>query len=149
MGLFDRVLGKEKSDGRLALTKNEAFASVAVAAIASDGAISEDEVTRTAMNMAAMPLFRDYELKELSGVLTKVAATIRRKGVEEVLPAARQALSKEQLETAFYLASDLVLADGAVEREERQFLEELRGVLGVEEPVALKIVEVVVIKNRA
>lgn len=149
MGLFDKILGKEKTEGPLTLTKDEAFAAVAVAAIAADGTISEDEVNRTAMNLAAIPMFRSYDLRDMGGVLNKVAGLIKRRGAAGVLSAAKTALSKEQAEAAFFLATDLVLADGMVEREERQFLEDLTSVIGVDEPTALKIVEVVVIKNRA
>ncbi len=148
MGLFDKVLGKDKGDGPVTLTKNEAFAAVAVAAIAADGSISEDEINRTAMNLAAIPMFRTYDLREMGGVLNKVAGLIKRRGAAVVMPAAKVALSKDQAEQAFFIAADLVLADGTVEKEERQFLEELRGALDVEESTSLKIVEVVVIKNR-
>ena len=149
VGLFDKVLGKDKGDGPVTLNKNEAFAAVAVAAIAADGTITQDEINRTAMNLAAVPLFRTYDLREMGGVLNKVAVTIKRRGAAAVMPAAKAALSKEQAEQAFFLAADLVLSDGTVEKEERTFLEDLRAALGVEEAISLKIVEVVVIKNRS
>ena len=149
VGLFDKVLGKDKGDGPVTLNKNEAFAAVAVAAIAADGTITQDEINRTAMNLAAVPLFRTYDLREMGGVLNKVAVTIKRRGAAAVMPAAKAALSKEQAEQAFFLAADLVLSDGTVEKEERTFLEDLRAALGVEEATSLKIVEVVVIKNRS
>jgi len=149
VGLFDKVLGKDKGDGPITLNKNEAFAAVAVAAIASDGTISEEEVQRTAMNLAAMPVFRNHDLREMGGTLNKVAGILKKRGAGAVMPAAKLALSKEQCEQAFFLATDLLLADGVVEKEERQFLEEVRVALAVDEPMALKIVEVVVIKNRS
>jgi tellurite resistance protein len=148
VGLFDKVLGKDKGDGAITLNKAEAYAAVAVAAIASDGTITDDEVNRTAMNLAAVPAFRNHDLRDMGQTLNKVATTIKRRGVAAVMPAAKVALSKEQAEQAFYLAADLVLSDGVVDKEERMFLEELRGVLGVEEQTSVKIVEVVVIKNR-
>ena len=149
MGLFDKVLGKYKGDGPITLNKNEAFAAVAVAAIASDGTISEEEVQRTAMNLAAMPVFRGYDLRDMGGTLNKVAGILKKRGAGAVMPAVKLALSKEQCEQALFLAADLLLADGVVEKEERQFLEEVRVALAVDEPMALKIVEVVVIKNRS
>ena len=65
-----------------------------------------------------------------------------------VMDAAKSALGKEQIDTAFFIAADLVLADGTVEPEEKKFLEDLQQTLGVSEETATKIVEVVVIKNR-
>ncbi|MSQ07814.1 MAG: Tellurite resistance protein TerB [Dehalococcoidia bacterium] len=149
MGLFDKVLGKDKGDGPITLDKNEAFAAVAVAAMASDGAISDEELQRAAMNLAAMSAFRDRGLRDMGATLNKVAGILKKRGAGTVMPAAKAALSKEQCEQAFFLAADLLLADGVVEKEERQFLEELRLALAVDEPMALKIVEVVVIKNRS
>lgn len=45
MGLFDKVLDK-KEEGPLTLSPREAFAAVAVAAVAADGAIEQDELQR-------------------------------------------------------------------------------------------------------
>ncbi len=149
MGLFDKVLGKDKVDGAVTLSKTEAYAAVAVAAIAADGSISNEEVTRTAMNLAAIPSFSKFDMRDMGDVLNKVAGLIKRRGAAAVMPAVKAALSKEQAEQAFFFAADLVLADGTVEKEERLFLEELRVALGIEEPLSLKIVEVVVIKNRS
>lgn len=46
------------------------------------------------------------------------------------------------------MAADMVLADGTVEPEERKFLEEFQRTLGIDDATALKVVEVMVIKNR-
>jgi tellurite resistance protein len=149
MSVFERVLGKEgKAEEALVLSKNEAFAVVAIGAIAADGTISEDEILRTAINLASLPGFRTMDFKEMAEVLNRAAAIVKRRGVSAVMPVAKEALSKEQAEQALFLAADLVLSDGAVEKDERLFLEELRGFLGVDESTALKIVEVVIIKNR-
>ena len=66
-----------------------------------------------------------------------------------MIEAAKAALDRGHVETAFFIAADLVLADGVVEPEEKKFLEELQRTLQIDEATALKIVEVVLIKNRA
>lgn len=149
MSVFERVLGKEKKeDEAIVLNKSEAFAAIAVGAIASDGTINDDEILRTAVNLASVPAFKSMEFREMAEVLSRAAAIVKRRGVDAVMQAAKAALSREQAEQALFLAADLTLADGIVEKDERMFLEELRVSLGVDESMAMKIVEVVVVKNR-
>ncbi len=147
MGLFDKVLGKES--GAVSLTKAEGFAAVAVAAVASDGEVSEDEIQRSAIDMATLRVFRHHDLREMATTLNKVAGLIKRRGPAPVLQAAKSALDKEEVQAAFFIAADLALADGVVEEDERKFLEELKGILQVDDDTAMKIVEVAIIKNRA
>lgn len=147
MGLLDKVFGKES--GAIKLSEPEAFAAVAVAAIASDGNISPEEIQRTVTDLSTIQLFRSYDLRDLANTLNKVAGLLRRRGPAPVIEAVKAALGQEHLETAFFVAADLVLADGVVEAEEKKFLEELQRTLQIDEATALKIVDVVLIKNRA
>jgi hypothetical protein len=99
MGLFDKVFGK--GTGAVSLNKQEAFGAVAVAAIASDGVVTPEEVQRTAIDLLTMQLFRRSDLRDVADILNKVAGHIKRRGTGTVLQAAKAALSKEQLESAF------------------------------------------------
>ncbi len=146
MGLFDKAFGKESS--AISLSKPEAYAAVAVAAVAADGEISAEELQRTAIDLATLRAFRKHSLRDLGETLDKVAKLIKRRGPGPVLAATRTVLQQEERESAFFVAADLILADGVVEKEEKEFLEELQQTLLVGEAMALKIVEVVQIKNR-
>jgi hypothetical protein len=146
--IFDRVLKRDRDDGPIILSTPEAYAAVAVAAIAADGNVTDDEANRTALNLATVSVFRTYELKEMGDVLNRVALLIQRRGPSTVLKAAKDTLSKAQAESAFFLAADLTLADSNFGTDEREFLEQLKNTLAVDDSTALKIVEVVVIKNR-
>ncbi|MBI4305624.1 MAG: tellurite resistance TerB family protein [Chloroflexi bacterium] len=108
-----------------------------------------DKVNRTVSNLAHVGLFRRYDLRDMGNVLNKTAALIKRRGVGPVLAASKTALTVEEAETAFFVAADLVLSDGVIENDERRFLEELKAALGVSDAMAVKIVEVVVVKNRS
>jgi tellurite resistance protein len=147
VGLFDKVLVKDTSN--ISLNKQDAFSAVAIAAVASDGDISPDEVQRTAINLASVKLFRSYDIRDLSNSLNKVSGLIKRRGPGPVLQAAKASLNQEQLTSAFFVAADLVLSDGVVEEAEKKFLEELQKTLQVDDDTALKIVDVAVLKNRA
>ncbi|MBI4305834.1 MAG: tellurite resistance TerB family protein [Chloroflexi bacterium] len=149
MTIFDRVFQRDKEDGPVVLSTPEAFAAVAVAAIAADGAVTDDEANRTAMDLATLSIFRTHDLREMGEILNKVALLIQRRGPTVILQAAKTTLTKAQAESAFFLAADLTLADGTFDLDERQYLEQLKNTLGVDDSTALKIVEVVVIKNRS
>ncbi|MBN2098416.1 MAG: tellurite resistance TerB family protein [Dehalococcoidia bacterium] len=147
MGLFDKVLGKD--DGEIKLEKKEAFGAIAVAAVASDGDVSPEEVQRVAIDLMTLKAFRKADLRDLRNVLDKVASLIKKRGIGPVLQAAKAGLSKDELAAAFFVAVDLVLADGVVEDNEKKFLEELQRTIGMDDATAIKITEVVVIKNKA
>jgi hypothetical protein len=66
-----------------------------------------------------------------------------------IIQAAKAALTKDELQAAFFVAVDLVLADGIIKDDEKKFLEDLQVTLQIDEATALKITEAVVIKNRA
>lgn len=146
MGLFDKALGKES--GPVQLDKAESFAAVAIAAVAADGEISQEELERTAMDLATLKAFRKHNLRDLGTTIGKVASQIKKRGTGPVLAAAKTGLNKDELNSAFFVAADLILADGVVEPQERKFLEELQTSLGLDNDTALKIVEVAALKNR-
>jgi len=146
MGIFDKVLGKES--GSVSLNKAEAFAAVGVAAVAADGEISQEELQRTVIDLATLRTFRKHDLRDLGNTLNKVAGLIKKRGIGPVLQAAKETLTAEEMQSAFFVAADLVLADGIVEETEKKFLEDLQATLQIDDDTALKIVEVVTIKNR-
>lgn len=146
MGLFDKVLGK---DGEIKLDKKEGFAAVAVAAVASDGDVSPEEVQRIAIDLMTLKTFRKADLRDLANILNKVAGLAKKRGIGPVLQAAKASLNPDELAAGFFVAVDLVLADGVVEENEKKFLEELQRTIGMDDATATKIAEVVVIKNKA
>lgn len=72
----------------------------------------------------------------------------QQQGAEHLLGAALASLPDELRETAFCVATDIVLADGTVTQEEEDFLNQLYRALELSEEVALKIIDVMLIKNR-
>jgi hypothetical protein len=57
-------------------------------------------------------------------------------------------LPEELRDTAFANACDLLLADGGIEDEEKEFLDSLQRKLEIPGDQAISIVEVMVIKNK-
>ena len=144
MGLFDKVLGK----GSDQLDVPEAFLAVALTAVAADGVLTQEEALGLTNILSRMHTFEKWTQKDLSKAMDKLGRVIKEGGVDTVLQAAAKPLPKELRPTAFAIAADLLLADGTVAETEKAYLGKLQGALGLKDDDALKIVEVLEIKNR-
>ncbi|HEV8360604.1 MAG TPA: tellurite resistance TerB family protein [Candidatus Thermoplasmatota archaeon] len=145
MGLFDKVLGGTPTS----LTPAEGFTGIAVAAVAADGVITQDEVAGLAVSLARTRLFKESNPRQINASFEKVVKIAKEKGVDELLKLSSQAIPGELRPTAFAIATDLVFADGDVSESEKKYLEKIQHTLGVGDAAALKIVEVMAIKNKA
>jgi tellurite resistance protein len=146
VGLFDKVLGEAAAADRL--TVAEGMAGVALCACAADGVVSEEEASELASDLGRMSLYADATEREVDRIFEKLLAIVRQRGVDELLARSAAAVSAELRPTAFAIATDLLMADGTVRAEERAFLERIQKTLQVGDDLALKIVEVIAIKNR-
>lgn len=95
-----------------------------------------------------MQLFKAQSGDEFSQMLDKLMGLIKKQGAPFVLEKAVQGMPVELQETVFALAADMVFADGSVEDEERDLLENLQAKLTIPDDLAIKIIEVLQIKNR-
>jgi tellurite resistance protein len=145
MGLFDSIFGER---GQRELTKQEAFAGILMGAIASDGHISSEEAQGLCTILSRMKLYDNWTEEKFNNMLNRLLGMIKRQGVESVLRACAQVLPERLHETAFANACDLILADGVVEEEEKEYLNQLQQILGISGDQAITIVEVMIIKNR-
>ena len=147
MGLFDKT-AKPATDDGAALTAPEAFAAIALAAVASDGYLSEEEAQSIPFTLSRMKLFQSYSDDKMRRLFDKLLARLQSKGVETLFSSAKDSLDSQLRETAFVTATDLVLADGVVTAEEEQFLKDLEDKLEISSELALQVVRVMTIKNR-
>lgn len=145
MGIFDKVLGKGPDN----LTAAEGFAGIAVAAVAADGVVTPDEVQGLAASLSRTRAFKAATPKQVQATFERVLKLSREEGTEGMLKRCAEAVPRDLRPTAFAIAADLVFADGDVSGSERKYLEHIQGVLGVPEAEAVRIVEVMAIKNKA
>ncbi len=146
MGLFDKILGKDTE--KVALNKAESFAAVTFAAVAADGYISEEEARGIITGLARMKLFENYNPNQIGSMFNKLGGILKRQGIEGLITASKENLPPELRETAFAVATDLALADGVVDKSEKDLLTKIQQTLGVPEETAIKIIEVMLIKNK-
>lgn len=144
MGLFDKVLGS----GSDKLNESEGFAGIALCAIAADGMVTEEEAMGLSTSLARMKLFQGMNQRQFQGTFDKLLRIAKNKGVEELMTLSAAAVPGDLRTTAFAVATDLLMADGHVDVKEKAFLERIQKSLGVADDLAVKIVEVIAIKNR-
>lgn len=147
MGLFDRIAGSTKKASS-ALGLAEAFAAIALIAVASDGYISDTEAEALSTILGRMQLFRSYPGDVMRKMFDKLLGIMQREGLDALLNAAIAVLPHDLTETAFAIATDIVLADGEVTEEEQKLLNDLFQLLEISEETAIKIIDVMLIKNK-
>ena len=87
-----------------------------------------------------LPVFRDFDRRELPRVLNDCTDLIGRDdGLEETLKAIKTALPAKLRETAYAIACDLVAADGEATQEELRILERIRHRLNLDRLIAAAI----------
>ncbi|MBW4628317.1 MAG: tellurite resistance TerB family protein [Brasilonema octagenarum HA4186-MV1] len=147
MGLFDKMFGGE-SQVQEALSQPEAIAAIALAATASDGNLSDEQARGILSVLSGMKLFRYYSNDEINRMFEKLLNILKWEGINALFHSAKESLPYDLRETAFAIATDLVLADGVSPQEELEFLNDLSQDLGISGYIAIQIVQVMLVKNR-
>ena len=79
MGLFDRVKGAKDAEPAK-LTKEESFAAIALASVAADGVITEEEAQGLIVGLVRMKLYAGYNGNQMGAILNKLVGIIRKQG---------------------------------------------------------------------
>jgi hypothetical protein len=130
------------------LSPAEAFAAVTLSAIAVNGYLADEEIDELVTALMRMQLFKSYSGEVMRRMLHKLFGILRREGRATLFHSAKSSLPHELQEPAFAVATDLILADGVATEQGRAFLNQLHGALGISAETAMKIEEVMMIKNR-
>jgi hypothetical protein len=146
MGLFDNLFGSGEASKPFG--PHEGFAGILLGASACDGHIADEEVQSLFTLLSRMKMFQRYTDKNWSALINRLLGLLKRKGVDELLEKAVEALPPELNATAFANACDIVLADGVVEDDEKEFLDKLQNRLEIPDDEAITIVRIMVLKNK-
>jgi tellurite resistance protein len=130
------------------LSRHEAFAGILLAASAADGEIADEELDSLCTTICRMRMFSSWSADRLVEALKRLLGMICDDGVEAVLARCVRSLPSELHRTAFINACDLVMADGVVEEEEKEYINRLWKALGINAEEAKTIAQVIVLKNR-
>lgn len=145
MGLFDNVFGEKPGRD---LNRQEAFAGILLGASACDGYVSREEARGLSTVTLRMRLFENVSPNKWDAIVDVLLKLLKREGPLKLVDRCAKALPDGLKECAFANACDMVLADGTVEAEEKDFLDHLQQALGLDADTALTIVEVMITKNK-
>lgn len=147
MGIFEKVLQERGPAEGVALTPRQAFAAIVIGACRADGRVSPEESVRLNELFNSTRLFRQPSPEPVQAVLDRVIQLIDSHSADAVVALAAKALPAELHPPAFAIAADLVLADGQAGVEERAFVDRLQELLEISDEEAIRIVDVIVLKN--
>lgn len=145
MGLFDDALGGNKP---AALTKEIAYLGILMLADYSDGTVSDEEMQSFVTTLSRMKLYRDLSGDQINRLIDRGNKLIKREGPEEALKQFAAAVPENLHRAVFANAVNQVLADGVVEEEEKEFINDLRRALGLPGDDAQMIAKVMMWKNQ-
>ena len=147
MGLFDGF-SNVRTQNTSGLSPAEAFAGLILAAVAADGYVANEEVQLVVSTLYRMQLFQSYPSEHVSRMISKLMRIIEIQSAEALLRVAVNSLPEYLHETAFAIATDIVLSDGEVSDEEEYLLSKLCNSLSISRDTVNKIIEVMIIKNK-
>jgi len=148
MTIIDKVL-QGRSVEAPALTLREAAVTILAAAVASDGTFAPAEGARLNSLLSSMRLYSQVPPEHLRHLIDNALQLATQSTSEDLLAACAFVIPDELRASIFALAVELVFADGTIAEREKQFVDTLQAVLGIDDETAMKIVEVLLIKSKA
>lgn len=146
MGIFDALFSGLES--RTKLTPQESFAGILLAASACDGHISEDEFHQLLAALFRMKLFERINEKQFNQVMNKLMGVLKKHGPDDLVDGCVESLPEDLRKAAFANACNIVLADGILEDDEKEFINSLKDKLQLEANLAKTIAQVMILKNK-
>ncbi len=146
MGLFDTVLKPtEPTVVYSPQSEAEAWIAIMFSCMAVDDDVSDAETEKLSQMIVYKTLFRDYDTVELYKIAMMRQLQL---GSKELIDRSVDKVSPENKPTLFALIVELLLADGVLADQEKEITDYLVSALDLDEDLATKIIEVILIKNR-
>ena len=130
------------------MTTQDAFAAIALAAVACDGILGREEAHALRRQLEYRSLYCDSTEAGMGDLFDRLLKTLREKGVDGLIDEALPQLSALQQESALAVAAHLVHADRKVTEAEQQFLQRLAGLMTLADGEATMIVRAIAALNR-
>ena len=147
MGLFDKIFKEAPENTKL--TQQEAFAGIAIALAGADGSISQSEWDGIVNYIRRLRIYDNFSAPAFDKLFDKLFKILKKDGAGALVKASVESLSDDLKLTAFACAVDIALADGVLEEEEKNIINQLAEALQIPEQTAVSIIEVMIIKNKA
>ncbi len=146
MSFFGKLFGE--GDKITSLDVQESFVGVLYAVIAADGQITQEEGQDFITMCSRAKVMASVTGNQWRNIMTKLSKLLKKGGPEAVINLAVQNIPKEMSAGVFAYACELVFADGTADVEEQKILDIIKKELEIDDALAYKVAEVVVIKNK-
>jgi len=146
MGLFDQFT--HKPDGELYIYipgEQEAWVGILLACMSADGVVDGLETDAMARMLGLKSKFAGVDIMPYLKSINEAKAKLGGLGLVE---ACSKSVNVADRDTVFAMAVELVLTDGSLEKEEELVIDTLAKALGLNPEIALKIIEVMLIRTR-
>lgn len=147
MSLFDDILDSGNFSEK-AFGPQEGFAGILLAASACDGHIADEEAASLSLAIRQKKLYQRLTPQQYSAMFDRLLGLLRKGGHEKLVSKCVPVVPEELRETVFANAVDVVMANGSVDDDEREFINDLKTRLELDDDRARTIVKVMVYKNR-
>jgi uncharacterized tellurite resistance protein B-like protein len=131
------------------LTVDQAFIALLIGAMGANEHVSPEEAARAHHIIWSMKRFRHKSGETVGRLIDEMRTFVETHGAMKAMAIATSTIPVRLRATAFALSSDLVLADGKIDRAERRFLHRLAEELGLESGMRDVILDVILVKNSA
>ena len=130
------------------MTTQEAFAAIALAAVACDGRLGRDEAHALRCQLEYRSLYSDSSEAAMGELFDRLLLLLRDQGVDGLIASALPQLNARQQQSALAVAANLVHADRKVTPEETEFLDQLTSQMSLPVNEARMVVQAIEALNR-
>jgi tellurite resistance protein len=140
VGKYDYLFATEETS-ECNLNPEEALAAIVTVAAHVDGEPSshENQITNDMINN--LDRFANYSDHKRQKMFNKITGILNKEGLGVLFNTAVESLTDDLAETAFELASEVILSDGKVDPAEDTLLFELCSALGIPETIAQEVID--------
>lgn len=136
---------KSNSDQNPVTSEFEAWVGILYSCISADNQITDSETTSLSRVLHSKQKFIGIDIAPLYAKSFNLRTEL---GQLKYISACCELIKDEDKETVFALALEVLLADGTLEKEEKNLIEILSNRLKIDAEMTSKIIEVIFLKNR-
>ncbi|MEB3333935.1 MAG: tellurite resistance TerB family protein [Cyanobacteriota bacterium] len=130
------------------MTPAEAFAAIALAAVACDGSVDPHEVAMLRAQLASRHPYRTLSEERMGRLFEGLLDQLQAGGWRVLITGALPALTPNQQETALAVAAHLIHGDQSIRDEESRLLRELAAQMALPEGRAEQLLEAISVLHR-
>ena len=130
------------------MTTPEAFAAIALAAVACDGKLGRDEAHALRCQLEYRSLYKGCTDAAMGELFDQLLLLLRDQGVQGLIDSALPQLNGRQQQSALAVAAHLVHADRRITPEETELLSQLSRQMSLPENEARMVIEAIEALNR-